>query len=102
MKYPRAEALEKRLLADRARVRDDLATAEQEATEAGDGSEIVAIARAEMARIEKALRQLKTSPDQAGRCRVCGRKISAARLALVPETQLCARDARAAEQRRHS
>lgn len=99
VKHKRAESLEKRLLAERARMADDLAAAEREAAEAGDGSAVVAVERAELAQIEKALLRLQVAPEQAGICRDCGRQISAARLALVPETHLCARHARLAEAR---
>ena len=99
MQPQRAEHLEQRLLAERARMTADLAAAEREAAEAGDGSAVVAVERAELAQIERALSGLKTAPDRAGICRVCGRRISAARLALVPETPLCARHARVAEAR---
>ena len=99
MKRKRAEQLEQRLLAERARMAADLAAAEREAVEAGDGSAVVAVERAELAQVDRALRGLKIAPDRAGICRVCGRPISAARLALVPETPLCARHARVAEAR---
>ena len=99
MKHKRADTLEKRLLTERARMAADLAAAEREAVEAGDGSAVVAVERAELAQIERALRALKIAPDRAGICRVCERKISAARLALLPETQLCARHARVAQAR---
>jgi RNA polymerase-binding transcription factor DksA len=43
--------------------------------------------------IEQALERLRDHPEAFGRCEVCGREIGAERLAVVPETRFCAEHA---------
>ena len=64
MKHLRDESLEKRLLAERARLRDDLAV-EPEVFEADNTSAGVAVELAEIAQIEKEL--LALNAEQHGR-----------------------------------
>lgn len=47
--------------------------------------------------IDEALRRLYKEPETFGVCTACGRDIGFARLEVIPETQLCAADATAAE-----
>ncbi|MBW3629110.1 MAG: TraR/DksA C4-type zinc finger protein [Gemmatimonadetes bacterium] len=47
--------------------------------------------------IDDALRRLYDDPDSFGACRECGKTISIERLDVVPETDLCAVHANAAE-----
>ena len=61
MKHPRVESLEKRLLAEHARLRDDLA-AEHDWITADAGSEAVGVELADIAQIEKALLALNATP----------------------------------------
>jgi RNA polymerase-binding transcription factor DksA len=48
-------------------------------------------------RIDAALNRLYDRPEEFGRCSRCGREIPFERLEVVPETELCADDQRAAE-----
>jgi len=47
--------------------------------------------------IDEALSRLYKSPETFGVCSVCGRDIGVERLEVIPETTLCADDARAAD-----
>jgi RNA polymerase-binding transcription factor DksA len=49
---------------------------------------------AELAEIDAALRRLRASPDEYGRCIVCSDPIPAARLELLPATSFCETHAR--------
>ncbi len=48
--------------------------------------------------IDEALSRLYKSPETFGVCTVCGRDIGVERLEVIPETTLCADDARAADE----
>jgi DnaK suppressor protein len=48
--------------------------------------------------IDEALRRLYQSPEEFGRCTTCGQDIEMERMEVVPETTLCAADARRAEE----
>jgi RNA polymerase-binding transcription factor DksA len=48
--------------------------------------------------IDEALQRLYKTPDQFGRCEVCGREIGMERLEVIPETSLCAEHALQADQ----
>jgi RNA polymerase-binding transcription factor DksA len=47
--------------------------------------------------IDDALRRLYAEPERFGVCERCGREIEAERLDVIPETTLCAADARAGD-----
>lgn len=51
----------------------------------------------QLARIDDALRLLRSDPDAYGACRECGSEIGADRLELVPWTRRCARCAESGE-----
>jgi hypothetical protein len=61
VKHPRAESLEKRLLAERARLRDELIV-QHDVFEPSDDYSPVAVAFAEIAEIERALLALHAEP----------------------------------------
>ena len=61
VKHPRAESLEKRLLAERARLRDELVV-QHDVFEPSDDYSPVAVAFAEIAEIERALLALHAEP----------------------------------------
>jgi hypothetical protein len=61
VKHPRAESLEKRLLAERARLRDELMV-QHDVFEPSDDYGPVAVAFAEIAEIERALLALHAEP----------------------------------------
>src|SRR4051812_45541689 len=48
--------------------------------------------------LDEALDRLYRTPEDYGRCSVCGREIGADRLEVIPETQLCAEHARERDQ----
>ena len=48
----------------------------------------------ELADVDDALRRLRETPDEYGRCLVCGGRIDGARLELLPATHFCETHAR--------
>jgi len=48
--------------------------------------------------IDEALQRLYRTPDEFGKCSVCGRRIEMERLEVIPETTLCAEHALQADQ----
>jgi RNA polymerase-binding transcription factor DksA len=67
--------------------RADLATI---AIEKGTGQLLVSIESAAVTEIDKTLALLEARPDEYGVCEVCGKRIPAARLDVIPETRHCA------------
>jgi DnaK suppressor protein len=109
---------EELLLEDRIRVTGVLNRIERNATDAGtdspglnlgeeaeagaaggrpqDDAAIAARETVALAEIDAALRLLHEEPERYGVCAVCGQPIDNGRLEIVPATQRCRRDARAA------
>ena len=58
-----------------------------------DDAAVIARETAALADVDAALQLLRDSPERYGRCSICRRTISAARLSIVPATRTCQRHA---------